>query len=561
MVITRYNETNADHRAVALTNSIGTVSPTFVGVGFSHPSGVFKINDFVNFTHFTAEFGGVTYIYKVTGFHAVNSTVRMVSYTLDYMKDWFSKNNWSDLKGAVVAKSNVLADRSKLLVDSEFLTDGSYTQNWEQLTSQSWASNWDYTNGYYIVVVKFPFNTSSHCQYVACAMTVDNFVKFSRGLLSTEGSAMMKQIKTCYFCPFFAKTGALSAANAGTIKYMKTTIDEDASDWWRQVVEAETSPSDFLDPEGNAIPCYYIYPTNPSTREYYASFGLTYIPVNDFIDLDCTQRKLYIPYFGTVEVPARELCMTNSLGNTVIDISFDYILNPFDGTVAVRWFKGNSHTSIILGEEALPIIDLPLSDVSIAVTNATQNFQVQKQSLRNGLLGAGMSMLGSGFSLASGIKSGQFSLNNAIAGGEASDIVDAQQRNAVSGLNMAGGVIGGALGLANAFNAVDIAHANFNNTLQAIARSGMGTTSMSGGGYLGWVLNMPILETIKINNITYADRCEYAGYPCNKMATNVTPTTNARYMIDTQYLKVNGLDWYSNGVKNDIAGEYIYYNK
>jgi hypothetical protein len=172
-----------------------------------------------------------------------------------------------------------------------------------------------------------------------------------------------------------------------------------------------------------------------------------------------------------------------------------------------------------------------------------------------------MSLLGTGFSLASGISSGQASLNSAISSGKAKKITAAQQENEVSGLDMAGGVVGGALGLAHAFDAADIAHANFDNTMQAIARSGMGMTSMSGGGYLGWVMNMPILETIKVNNITYADRCEYAGYPCNKMAKNITPTTNARYMIDTQYLKVNGLDWYSNGVKNDIAGEYIYYNK
>lgn len=541
MVITRYDETNADHRAVALTNSIGNITPNLVGVGFSHPSGTFRVNDFVNFTHFTAEFGGVTYIYKVTSFSAVNGTVREVAYTLDYMKDWFSKNSWSSLRGAVIAKSSVIADRSKFLVDSEFLTDGSYTQNWEQMTTVDWGTNWDYTHGFYIVVIKYPFNASNHCQYVACAMTADNFVRFTTALLRTEGRAMLKQIKTCYYCPFFGRTGAFASANAGTVKYMKTTIEDDST-WWNQKVRTAASTSDFLDGQQHPISCYYIYPTDLTTREYYASYIINPIPVDDFIDIDCTQRRLYIPYFGTVNVPARELLYTNLYGNTVMDISFDYILNPFEGTVAVRWFKGSSHTSIILGEEALPVIDLPISDASIAVTNATQSFQVQKQSLRNGLLESGMSIIAGGFGLAADVSKGE-------------------QNNAISGVGTAGSVAGGALNLAHTFDAVDIAHANFNNTMQAIARSGMGMTSMSGGGYLGWVLNVPILETLKVNNITYASRCEYAGYPCNKIATTISPVTNARYVIDTQYLRVDGLDWYARGVKNDIAAEYIYYNR
>ena len=114
MTITRYNCTG-DARAVALSGMIDTVPIT--AVYFSHPSGSLRLNDFVQFTHFTATFEGTTYIYRVMRFKAINSGVCEIEYELDYMKDFFSKNPLATATGGIVIRSTNVADWKRWVVD------------------------------------------------------------------------------------------------------------------------------------------------------------------------------------------------------------------------------------------------------------------------------------------------------------------------------------------------------------------------------------------------------------------------------------------------------------
>lgn len=506
MVITRYNETNADHRAVALTNSIGTISPTLVGVGFSHPSGKFRVNDFTNFTHFTAEFGGVTYIYKVTSFTAVNSTVREVAYTLDYMKDWFSKNAWSDLKGAVVVKSNNSSDRSPYIVDNEFLADGTSLTTFSLVSSM--GSSWDAPSrdnggggyGRYVVVVNYPYG-SNGMPCIACGMTADQFGRFAMAMLSSEGASMAKQIKAAYYCPFWNLLPAGLREN-GNIGYMKATDDGQGN------INVKTEPFRPLDANGNidasgTISCQLIYGTNSQRVKPAAPITLSNVSASDFIDLDLTTRNLYVPYYGTTDVPDRKL-----FSNGTVHLSLSYLLSPFDGQVSFEWdFNAQM---IPMDYRDLPKLSIPSGAMAVQITNALEQYRTQQA----------------------------FGLMNTLAKGATLDVG----------------------GFAGATMAVLQNSANTKNTLDSISRSGI-DYAMQASGWSGFNDSRFLLNEIRPMSITYNDRCAHAGYPCNKMAVNVTPVTNKRYLIDTKYMEVNGLDWYADGVRSDISGEYIYYNK
>lgn len=498
MVITRYNETNADHRAVALTNSIGAISPTLVGVGFSHPSGKFRVNDFTNFTHFTAEFGGVTYIYKVTSFTAVNSTVREVAYTLDYMKDWFSKNAWSNLKGAVVVKSNNTTDRSPFIVDHEFLADGTNTVGGTTIGSFTRLT------ARFVVVVKFPYNSElNETPAVACGMTAANFKRFCEEMLKTEGAAMAKQIQAIYYCPFW---GDIPATNkqSGNLKYMKVVTEktQGAVLWWEY-----TTATQGLDDFGGGIPCEYIYKGDTIANPLVSATVMQYtFNINDFIDVDLSSYRLYLPYYGSVEVPVRDL---TDFTNKTVNISVEYMLNPFEGKISYRW-TANGNYSIFSETVALPVIAVPSGELSLQIENTNERFTSQQ--------------------VFTGIKG-------------ATDIVSFKFGEVMSD------------SLAMASNEV-----NTQNSINAMARAGNGYIN-SVNGWDGFVDRSFKLWYSKPNSVTYATRCAHAGYPCNKMAVNVTPATNKRYLIDTKYMEVNGLDWYANGVRADISGEYIYYNR
>ena len=509
MVITRYNETNADHRAVALTNSIGVISPTLVGVGFSHPSGKFRVNDFTNFTHFTAEFGGVTYIYKVTSFTAVNSTVREVAYTLDYMKDWFSKNTWSKLKGAVVVKSNNMDDRSPYIVDNEFLADGKSLTSFSLVSSM--GSSWDAPlrdnggGGYgrYVIVVNYPYG-SGGMPCIACGMTADQFGRFALAMLNSEGASMAKQIKTAYYCPFWNLLPA-GLREAGVVSYMKS---KEVTDTASAHVITNTQPFRPLNSAGQidesgTIPCELIYGTNSQRVKPAAPITLSSISASDFIDLDMTVRNLYVPYYGTTDVPDRKL-----FSNGTINISLSYLLSPFDGQVSFEW--DINAQMIPMDYRDLPKLSIPSGAMAVQVVNTVE----QAQSKAMLAAGTGISSIFLG------------------------DVEN---------------VYGSAMAIIQ--NSV-----NTKNTLDAISRSGI-DYAMQASGWSGFNESRFLLNEIRPLSITYNDRCAHAGYPCNKMAVNVTPVTNKRYLIDTKYMEVNGLDWYADGVRSDISGEYIYYNK
>lgn len=93
MVITCYNETDVDVRALNLTNQVGTIN--IVPVNFSYPSGSFRVESKLVFTHFVASITAADgdRVFKITGFTAINSQVIEYYYELDYLKDYWYRNH------------------------------------------------------------------------------------------------------------------------------------------------------------------------------------------------------------------------------------------------------------------------------------------------------------------------------------------------------------------------------------------------------------------------------------------------------------------------------------
>lgn len=333
MTIDRYDESNVDSRAVALTNKIDSIN-TLVGVSFSHPAGMIRLESNDNFTHFTTNVNGVQHVYKITSLKYENSSVVDYFYELDYLKDYFLHNSWNDLTGAVVIRSSNISDWSKYLSDSNVLVNGDTETTATQLNSP-----FNPLNLKFIMILKSPYDINNNIQpYRGYLLDSTELSAISYQLSALDGDKasadaqlLFKQIDKIYIIP---ETPTTISTTYESIKI----YDPDGSSSSSAAVFKELGVS------GRLINNLYDMQRIAKT--------ISSIEIHNFIDIQYTQYKLSIPYIGTVDIPAEMLREDDTL-----DISINYYINLIDGSICYTWNKYSNMPKSNFVE--LPTISIP----------------------------------------------------------------------------------------------------------------------------------------------------------------------------------------------------------
>lgn len=503
MTIELYNESNVDSRSIILTNSVGTVS-TMVGVEFSHPSGIFRLNQFTNATHFKATFAGVEYVYRITGFTAINNGVCEYSYTLDFLKDYFLKNLNAFIRcGGFVTRSTREALWDKFSSDDMILSTGKITvQN--SATNVSIGSNFRY-----ILVIKGAVDeyTAPYVMYSCPKSTMKALYHHASYMFSQKSLeeptiqellnkhiTAFNEIVAIYVVPEDFGTG-----NEESVQFPIRR---------EEAVQEYTSLSGVT---GKRI----------SNFKNVHSYTLPNFTYEDFRDRDYKKVKVYAPFAGMIDIPVDYFTTYNGTTHA-IQIRYNY--NLIDGTVGLSWMHNGIELPCSIAVSQLPQMPIPSSQY-------TSNIYKEALNYSNNILS---SMNNTAASLTTGVMSG------ALIGGGVGAII--------------GGIASTTLGLTtNLINAGNTHKMNLNaiNT-NATPYNGV-ASGFSGLQNADFVYQTTTIETIFTPEIY--------GYVVNKPLSDITALLpDTKYWIDLSTANIGGPKWYAEGVKADIGNDYIVYH-
>ena len=527
MVITRYNESLVDPRAVNLTNSIGTVDIE-VPVGFSYPTGSFRLSEpnNIEFTHFSASIpsAGGTRFFKITNLTCINSKVTEYYYDLDYLKDY-----WMRCSGGSPTLSLPNTLEGAYYCDDEIATLSKTIHQVNQYPSKI-VSNTELKTGdavnvsrlffimYYSentdnsarISVKNPSNEAITTQTVYTFDTGENLAEFFLYLMKVDPNSdttfttFYSSITNCFYAPCTITDTGITKHVVDNIQYVG--VDGNMK-MWNYDTTAIAGKVAWLE-----------LPNRNSIVENVRGTNIK-ITINNANDLAPYKKyNLYIPYLGWYEVPLAELVESNTAGlGTEVELIVKYYYDLLNGMVAARIgirnasFQEDIWSSFQTPFESLPQVTLPTSDYA---SNAIKNNQQ-----------VGFSLLSNSIGLLGNIAN--FNISGAI-GNVGSAIVNVLQHQA------------------NEKNLQD-----FGSSLTM----GQGVTT----GQLD--RQFKLVVTTYDTSLTYAQAAELNGFPVLKYRDSIMLRSNAlcKMWIDTTNSKFRGPEWYVNRVKQEFNKDYITY--
>lgn len=502
MQITRYSEINVDSNAIHLTNNIGAIG--LVGVGFSHPSGTLQINDFAQFTHFTATFEGTTYVYKVNGFNAINSGVCEVTYSLDYLKDYFFKHTVAQLQSGngLMTRSTVESQWSKYASDDKALTTGKV--NSYNLSAQVSVA----TGIFYVVVIKKAASNHAGFEMYSCSeSSITALYHQAAYIFADTGEATenekkiaiaLNQIVAIYAMPDNAGSG-----NTVSIPFPYNTADTDSIT--------------LINVNGQKI-------NNPNFIKDYTLRTLSYA---DFRAKDFRKVNLYAPLIGTLTVPVADF-VSNGNSTPVIRYTFNLV----DGTVGASWkYPGDDNPG------ANMLLTAPLPQLPIPSSTTASSILRESLSYQNNINSATVNAAGS-----------------AASGAIGGMLMGTKMGSAAGPAGMAIGALSGlAIGLTT-----NLVNANNSHTanMSAISASAASFNGSAAGftGIMNPMFRYAITEMeVEFNPDVY-------GYVVNHKLSERNMIANNKYWLDISTNGIGGPDWYTAGVKDAINNSYILIN-
>lgn len=533
MVITCYNETEVDARAVNLTNQVGTI--TIVPVNFSYPSGSFRVESSLVFTHFTTAVTAADgqRVFKITGFTAVNAQVIEYYYELDYLKDyWFRYSFGNDLgMPDTIIKSWCAAN-------FVIYTGGIFPLNTHVSTivdsvNETIGKNVNVSRPYFIMMTsnggdstlsnnRVALKNSSHepiCPKAIYTMVdaspIDAF--YAAALKVDKNSAGEAQpwdegtfngfysniVKSFYAPCTISNTGATLTLD-NVVYYLGN--DGSARSKTFSGTDVSGKIGYIVLPEGNGI----------ITNEHDTEIDITIQTANDLPPYK--KYQLYIPYIGWYEIPLNEIFTFNALGTARLFVR--YYFDLINGLVSCTFgLKDAGNTMHWSGYQTpytnLP--DFPIPTSNYAYSAAAAQSQYEAQSMSNAI----SSLLGIGAGLVTG--------NILLAGA------------------------GIAHGITNQVNATV-------QKDQATELSSLGGFTSGRDSSIGQVDRQFKLRTLTFKcALTEADAQRLYGIPVNRFDNTILFSTNpnGKYWLDTTASKIKGNEQYVEGVRNDYSRDYI----
>ena len=533
MVITCYDETQVDARAVNLTNNVGTI--TIVPVNFSYPSGSFRVESDKVFTHFTASVTAASgnHVFKITGFTAINAAVVEYYYELDYLKDYWFRYN---VNGSLIIPHTLLISEFSLTRPEEYnYPIDTHVTNMIQTTQEVRGNAYSYSTPFVITKACVGVMAQSHQDYkysvaenntaintcgIYCFETANYLPYFWSKLLAGIGSGQTRttyedlygNIENCFYVPFPLTTLVTNITGlTGSVEYASNMYyinEAGGHEAMPMSGELEERVYKVFLPEDNGI-----IDVNVNT-------GCTVV-IEDANDLPPYKSyKLYIPYIGWYEVPFTEILRQNY--HAVLTIWVKYRIDLINGQMSAKIMVTDSEEVPYVFYDSnyeTPFVKLP------TFTNPSSTYATTMASIENS-------------------KNSQI-LQNTISslGALVPAVMTGNPLMAIPGAAI------------NTFNKAVNTQATINQA-QANAQLGAFTSGVDSTiGQTDRVFKMRINEYYC--SLTRNEAAVLTGYPVNQYVGGITPVANEKYWLDMSSTQITGPEWYVNGVKSEYSKEYI----
>ena len=531
MVITRYDETEVDARAVNLTNQVDTVD-IIVPVGFSYPAGSFRISEAppVTFTHFKADVpsAGGERVFKINGWTAINGEVVEYHYELDYLKDYFYKYGDGTLGSLPM---------SNTLVQSEYISNSALEYHLISPVNtmvSSVASGTTEDVGVALDVIR---------PYIVMMSSTggDDTLGRSRAALLNGAGGLLSNKAVYTFDDIIRLDAFFSKVLKGDPNY---DGNKTFTSFYSNITNAFYAPINISDTDikkdlpNNTIPylandgdaAEMIFPNSedpdwkylrlPTTgyieSVYDTGIDLTVSSANDLPPYK--RYKIFCPYIGFYELPVGNLFYDAMYAETY-NLYTKYYYDLINGQVACKFGLGKSSSTIIWSGIRTPFVALP------RLTIPTSNYAVTQEQEDNRF---SASMIATGIGSLGTIAIG------AIFGNP---------------LLIASGVAGGITGLIN--NGVQSQQNNANNELGGLT-TGMDSTM----GIMDRQFRLYI--TTYKTTLTIEQGAKLYGYPVNRYTDTIQydNLSDSKLWLNTAGSNIRGPEWYVERVRQEYGKDY-----
>lgn len=535
MVITCYDETAVDARAVNLTNQVGTI--TIVPVNFSYPAGSFRVESDLVFTHFTAIATAAAgdHVYKITGFTAINEKVIEYYYQLDYLKDYFYKYGDGSLGSLPLEDTLVKSYYSTDSALAEFRLPfpvNTHVSSVASSTEEKTGIEMDVVKPYFVMMTA---DTTLAPQRIALKTSTDPGTP-----LTTKAIYTMSNIVD------------LDEIYQVLLKREMDLNDPDEYAKWdngtftsfySNIVNAFYAPTAAPGNTHLVSDNYIFYIANDGSRRfkdftntalkdklYYVklpSFGTIQEAIDTTIDITLNNAndlppfktyKIFVPYLGFYDLPLGEMFYDNFYAATyrlVVKYFYDLLNGQVACQFGLRTTNGTLMSSYRTPFVPLPSLALPTSSYaaqSIAADNAynTSKTATAISSLGQMAIGA---VTGNPLVIASGFATGVTGMMNASIQNEQSQ-ANAHLGNFTSGTDSSVGI-------------TDRRFRVYVNTYKTA--------------------------------LTLSDAAKIYGYPSNQFRNTIQfdNLNKSKFWLDTSASKVIGPQWYTDGVRAEYASDYV----
>lgn len=354
------------------------------GVDFAMPSGEIRIQlpiqqgeimleTATHFVVFINPLYNKPRVFRITGCKSVNARVSVLTYTLDYLKDYYiNSSNPGVLNTAPIIKEFGVASQSdnwaRWRDDPTYPSMGGCTYE---------LAGGNYTTGYMNVLV-VANGMDAACRpkvYLLGSGATETLINYLN--TSPYASAFYKQIIGFYLVPHLAGDWAGAGVQEGKLLGDFTVNNESLT-----YSGIDEDGNAFTDTVMTGVPHLTI--TGDVFTNIYTGISIT---LSDFIDIYHTSYNMYIPYVGNVELPIRlwaKVARAQTSSYTVGPcIRFSY--NFYDGTFVMSFentvskITTNPPMTPCLFKEQIPMPSIPLPSGAQAFSFYSNKINLKSQ--------------------------------------------------------------------------------------------------------------------------------------------------------------------------------------
>lgn len=521
MVITCYNETEVDARAVNLTNQVGAL--TIVPVNFSYPAGSFRVESNLVFTHFTASVTAADgqRVFKITGFTTINEKVIEYYYQLDYLKDYWFRYN---VNGSLIIPHTLLISQFSLTRPDEYNypLDTKVTSMIESVTKND--GNVVHKSCPVIVMKSCGIDESSPDYSI---QDTESKAINPAGIYILEDVDCLPKMWAQVI-----KTYTQFKNNIENTFYVPVSITEITESDEEHIIKTQTDSVFYIGNDGTTTSATFtdipgklnhlVLNKSNGIIEVSKDTGIN-ITINDANDLPPYKKyKLYIPYIGWYDVPLNDIVLQHY--GTVLNLNVIYLIDICNGMIAAQFSisyldsKGEYITEV--SNYRTPFTYLP--KYYFLISDYAAESQMNQISKNNGEITNVISSLGA--------------------------LIPAFINPSLAAPSIASA-------------ATNFVNSSINNNLRYQQNQAQASLSNFTSGRDNAIGQIDRQFKLYIDNyycsLSKNEAAVLTGYPVNKYIGGITPIRNDKYWMDFSSTQITGPEWYVDGVKSDYSKEYI----